>query len=73
MQFPGTVVRVTNIFKKEVNFLNELDKERTIDDLGRVIVPKEIRDAIGWKTGDKLLVSCSLEDKSVTLCLAEKC
>ena len=53
--------------------MKELNKERTIDDLGRIIVPKDIRDDLGWKPGDKLSMSCSLEDKSVTLCLAEKC
>jgi len=27
---------------------------KTIDELGRVIVPKEVRQAKGWKTGDKV-------------------
>jgi len=27
---------------------------KTIDELGRVIVPKEVRQVKGWKTGDKI-------------------
>jgi len=27
---------------------------KTIDELGRVIVPKEVRQVKGWKTGDML-------------------
>ena len=30
--------------------------ERTIDELGRIIVPKEARQAIGWDIGTKIAV-----------------
>ena len=34
----------------------ELVAERTIDELGRVIVPKEARQAMGWDKGTKIAI-----------------
>ena len=34
----------------------KLPIERTIDDLGRVILPRELREELGWNAGDKLTI-----------------
>ena len=35
---------------------------RTIDELGRIVVPKELREAMGWKEGDKIEMSPNSEN-----------
>ena len=53
--------------------MEKLNAVRALDNLGRIIVPIEFRKALDWEHEDKLFLSCSLEDKSVTLTLADKC
>ena len=43
---------------------------RKLDKLGRVVIPKEIRDALSLKTNDKLLVR--LEGKQIFIDLSTK-
>ena len=31
--------------------------ERTIDELGRIVLPKEFRAELGWEINDKILVT----------------
>jgi len=42
-----------------------------IDDLGRVLVPKEIRAAMGWSTGDNLQIVCNPTDGTIAFKSAE--
>ena len=43
----------------------------TIDELGRIILPKELRESIGWRVGDKIEISQNSKN-GLTLQLAEK-
>ena len=45
--------------------------ERAIDELGRIVLPIEVRKKCDWDTKDKLSISFG-EDNSVILRLAEK-
>jgi len=47
-------------------------KSNTIDDLGRIILPKELRQKQKWVTGDKLSFNLT-EDGTVIMKLTEKC
>ena len=38
-----------------------------IDDLGRVLIPKEIREIIGWRIGDSLQLIPNPKEKTLTL------
>ena len=44
----------------------------TIDELGRVLLPKEIREVLGCGIGDKLTLTPCAEEKIVILKLSEK-
>jgi AbrB family looped-hinge helix DNA binding protein len=44
---------------------------RTVDELGRIVLPKELRQAVNWSVGDKIAVSLNSED-SLILRLSEK-
>ena len=49
--------------------VKELTKESAvskIDDLGRVLVPKEIREVMGWGVGVRLQIACNPTDGTVT-------
>ena len=43
---------------------------KKIDDLGRVVIPKEMRDDLGIKPGDKIYVE--LEKKTRTICMRKE-
>jgi len=45
---------------------------RKIDELGRLVLPKQLRKRAGWSTGDSLLIYYDIEAKSVTVELYEK-
>ena len=45
--------------------------KRTIDELGRIVIPKEIRSELGWGEKDILALQC-MEDNTITLQLVEK-
>jgi len=47
--------------------------DRKIDELGRIILPKDIRQRANWETGDSLSVSYDQETQTATLKLNEKC
>jgi len=54
-------------------FMDALVKESAvskIDDLGRVLVPKEIREVMGWSVGVRLQIACNPTDDTVTFKLA---
>lgn len=40
---------------------------RRLDDLGRLVIPKEIRRVLGWKEGDPLELYCDRENKTIVL------
>ena len=40
---------------------------RRLDDLGRLVIPKEIRRVLGWKEGDPLELYFDRENKAVVL------
>lgn len=40
---------------------------RRLDDLGRFVIPKEIRRALGWKEGDPLELYFDRENKALVL------
>ncbi|MCL2373169.1 MAG: AbrB/MazE/SpoVT family DNA-binding domain-containing protein [Defluviitaleaceae bacterium] len=44
---------------------------RTLDELGRIVIPKEIRAKLGWGERDTFLFHCT-ENNTLTLQLAEK-
>ena len=44
--------------------------ERTIDDLGRIVLPRELRKELGWGVGDKL--SISRTDNTINMELSKK-
>lgn len=50
-------------FKKEVIFLKATGVVRRIDDLGRVVIPKEIRKTLRIKEGDPLEIFTDKEEK----------
>lgn len=40
---------------------------RRLDDLGRLVIPKEIRHMLGWKEGDPLELYFDRESKAIVL------
>ena len=40
---------------------------RRLDDLGRLVIPKEIRRVLGWKEGDPLELYFDRENKTIVL------
>lgn len=40
---------------------------RRLDDLGRLVIPKEVRRVLGWKEGDLLELYFDKENKTVVL------
>ena len=48
----------------------ETCNSRTIDELGRIVLPKELREAVGWAIGDK--IDILLNEDTLTLRLSEK-
>ena len=44
---------------------------RRIDDLGRVVIPKEIRRAMGIKEGDPLEIFTEIVDGNPTICFVK--
>ena len=40
---------------------------RRLDDLGRLVIPKEIRRALGWEEGDPLELYFDRENKAIVL------
>lgn len=47
------------------------DAVRTIDELGRIVLPMEVRKKLGWEMNDKLSISYA-DNNSVVLQLSEK-
>ena len=47
------------------------DAVRTIDELGRIVLPIEVRKKLGWEMKDKLSISYA-DNNAVVLQLAEK-
>ena len=45
---------------------------RKIDELGRIVLPEQLRERLDWKGKDSLSVSLNLEDNTVILKLEEK-
>ncbi|MCL1878448.1 MAG: AbrB/MazE/SpoVT family DNA-binding domain-containing protein [Defluviitaleaceae bacterium] len=45
--------------------------KRTLDELGRIVIPKEIRAKLGWNERDTFTFHCT-ENNTLTLQLAEK-
>lgn len=43
-----------------------------IDELGRVVLPIELRNLLGWESGDSLAVILNEEENFVTLRMSEK-
>ena len=52
--------------------MKSLEKIRKIDELGRIILPLEMRQALDWNQRDNLLLSLNTEDNTVTLKLSVK-
>ena len=50
----------------------ELAAVRTIDELGRIIVPKEIRQAKGWSEGSKIAIYTHDDTVVLELCKPEQ-
>ncbi|MCL1878022.1 MAG: AbrB/MazE/SpoVT family DNA-binding domain-containing protein [Defluviitaleaceae bacterium] len=44
---------------------------RTIDELGRIVIPGELRSKLGWREKDTISIHCS-DDKTLLLRLSEK-
>jgi len=44
---------------------------RTLDELGRIVIPREIREKLGWSEKDTFTFHCT-ENNTLTLQLAEK-
>lgn len=40
---------------------------RRLDDLGRLVIPKEIRRVLGWKEGDPIELYFDRENKAIML------
>ena len=54
----GASPRPTNVFaKKEILYMKATGIVRRIDDLGRVVIPKEIRRTMKIREGDPLLIT----------------
>ena len=49
----------------------ETTATRTLDELGRIVIPKEIRAKLGWSERDTVTFHCT-ENNALTLQLAEK-
>ena len=52
--------------------MKSLDAIKKIDELGRIIIPLEMRQALEWNQLDDLLLSLNAKDNTVTLMLSEK-
>ena len=50
--------------------MEDCNIHRTVDELGRIVIPREIRNKLGINEGDKLIV-LSDSDDSITLKLPE--
>ena len=42
---------------------------RQIDELGRIVVPKELRGKFGIETGDEVMIEC--DEKGILICSEE--
>ena len=56
----------SNIIKNQErgSFMEAVHK---IDDLGRILIPKALREPLGWNTGDDIVVKSDLENGTITL------
>ena len=50
----------------------ELFGDRTIDELGRIVLPAGLRKALGWAERDTIDISLNPEDGTAILKLSEK-
>ena len=50
----------------------EFVRAQVIDDLGRVLLPNDARQRLGWETGDTLSM-CQLDANTLIIQLLEKC
>jgi AbrB family looped-hinge helix DNA binding protein len=41
---------------------DSMEKITTLDELWRLLIPKELREGINWKEGDKIAISLNSED-----------
>jgi len=51
--------------------MEDCNIHRTIDELGRIIIPREIRNKLGINEGDKLIIFSDSDD-SITIKLPER-
>ena len=51
--------------------MENCDTYRNVDDLGRIVIPRAIRDKLGISAGDKLMILADSND-SITLKLPER-
>jgi len=59
----GVAARQNKSYKRrELPQMENTKFIRTIDELGRIVVPKELREAMGWKEGDKIEMSPNSEN-----------
>ena len=40
---------------------------RKLDTLGRLVIPKELRQELGWRTGTELTMELSNDDRTITI------
>jgi len=50
--------------------MESTNPKHKIDDLGRVLIPKDVRAIMQWETGDNLEVVANPENGTVTLSLS---
>ena len=46
--------------------------ERKIDELGRLLLPKELMKRLNWDSGDSVVISADSENETLALTLLEK-
>ena len=61
-----------NLRYQEEIFMHNTDIVRKIDELGRIVLPNEVRKALGWDVGDSLAVSYDTQDNQLILTFHEK-
>ena len=52
--------------------MENLNVIRKVDELGRIVLPKDVREMLGWEYRDNIMLSVDIQAKTLTLKLSEK-
>lgn len=63
---PYDIIDLSN--EREVTKMRTIENVRRIDDLGRIVIPKEIRRALRIKEGDMFEIFIGSDEGDIVLC-----